>query len=170
LGMIVVALLVVAGVSVRAREALLHEARELRAGLGSARVSAQVAVASLIVIACHVATFTIATAAVGESVSAGRMLALAFVVLLGASIPLNIGGWGPREGIAGWAFALAGFGAAAGVAASILFGALVIISVIPGAIVMVASSARKGKANYAALGPAPLPVLVLADRSQEKTP
>ncbi|MDQ1563849.1 MAG: glycosyltransferase 2 family protein [Actinomycetota bacterium] len=170
LGMIVVALLVVAGVSVRAREALLHEARELRAGLGSARVSAQVAVASLIVIACHVATFTIATAAVGESVSAGRMLALAFVVLLGASIPLNIGGWGPREGIAGWAFALAGFGAAAGVAASILFGALVIISVIPGAIVMVASSARKGKANYAALAPAPLPVLVLADRSQEKTP
>jgi uncharacterized membrane protein YbhN (UPF0104 family) len=170
LGVIVVALLVVAGASVRAREALLHEARELRAGLGSVRVSAQVAVASLIVIACHVATFTIATAAVGESVSAGRMLALAFVVLLGASIPLNIGGWGPREGIAGWAFALAGFGAAAGVAASILFGALVIISVIPGAIVMVASSARKGKANYAALGPAPLPVLVLADRSQEKTP
>jgi hypothetical protein len=98
------------------------------------------------------------------------MLALAFVVLLGASIPLNVGGWGPREGIAGWAFALTGFGAAAGVAASTLFGALVIISVIPGAIVMVVSAVRKGKANYAAPGPAPSPVLVLADRSQEKTP
>jgi uncharacterized membrane protein YbhN (UPF0104 family) len=170
LGTIAVALLATLVVSVRARRALLHEARELRAGLGSARVSVQVAIASVIVIACHVATFTIAAAAVGESVPAGRMLALAFVVLLGASIPLNIGGWGPREGIAGWAFALAGFGAAAGVAASTLFGALVIISVVPGAIVMVVSTVRKGKANYAALGPAPLPVLVLADRSQEKTP
>jgi hypothetical protein len=130
----------------------------------------QVAIASLIVIACHVATFTIATAAVGESVPAGRMLALAFVVLLGASIPLNLGGWGPREGIAGWAFALTGFGAAAGVAASTLFGVLVSISVIPGAIVMVVSAVRKGKANEAALRPAPLPILVLADRSQEKTP
>jgi uncharacterized membrane protein YbhN (UPF0104 family) len=170
LGTIVIALLVTVVVSARARKALIHEARELRAGLGSARVSVQVAFASVVVIACHVATFTIATAAVGESVPAGRMLALAFVVLLGASIPLNIGGWGPREGIAGWAFALTGFGAAAGVAASTLFGALVIISVIPGAVVTAVSAVRRGKANYPVLRPAPLPVLVLADRSQEKTP
>ena len=185
LGVIVIALLVTTVMSMRGRRALLHEARQLRAGLGSARVSVQVAIASVIVIACHVATFAIATAAVGETVPPGRMLTLAFVVLLGASIPLNIGGWGPREGIAGGAFALAGFGAAAGVAASTLFGALVIISVAPGAIVTVVSTVRQGKANFAALRPAPQPglraspatllaptepVLAIADSSQEKTP
>jgi uncharacterized membrane protein YbhN (UPF0104 family) len=160
---IVVALLVTAAGSVRWRAALLHELRELRAGLGSTWVSVRVAIASVIVIACHVATFTIATAAVGENVPPLRMLALAFVVLLGASIPLNIGGWGPREGVAGWAFALAGFGASAGVAASTLFGALTIISVAPGAIVAVVSAVRQRKANDAA------PVLVLTAGNQEKT-
>jgi uncharacterized membrane protein YbhN (UPF0104 family) len=164
LGIIVVALLVTVALSARGRRALRHEGRQLRAGLGSARVSAQVVIASVVVIACHVATFAIATAAVGESVPPGRMLSLAFVVLLGASIPLNIGGWGPREGIAGGAFALAGFGAAAGVAASTLFGALVIISVAPGAIVAVVSAVRRGKTHFTA------PVLVPADSRQEKTP
>jgi 5-amino-6-(5-phosphoribosylamino)uracil reductase len=96
----------------------------------------------VIVIACHVATFTIATAAIGERVPALQLLSLAFVVLLGASIPLNIGGWGPREGVAGWAFAVAGLGASAGVAASTLFGVLAIISVAPGAIATVVFAAR----------------------------
>jgi uncharacterized membrane protein YbhN (UPF0104 family) len=183
LGVIVVALVTTAA-SVRGRRALLHEARELRAGLGSVRASVQVAIASVIVIACHVATFTIATAAVGESVPPLQMLTLAFVILLGASIPLNIGGWGPREGIAGWAFALAGFGASAGVAASTLFGVLAITSVVPGAIVTVVFTARKRKANDAVPRTAPrssrseppatpraltAPVPVLTARNQETT-
>lgn len=185
LGMILVALLVTSVASVRGRTALLHEARELRAGLGSVRASAKVGIASVIVIACHVATFTIATTAVGENVPPLQMLTLAFVILLGASIPLNVGGWGPREGIAGWAFALTGYGASAGVAASTLFGALTIISVAPGAIFTVVSAVRQRKANNAAPRPAPrsrlgdslstqsaptAPVLVLAARNQEKTP
>jgi glycosyltransferase 2 family protein len=152
---IVAAVLVTTVASPRGRRVLLHEARELRAGLGSVRVSVRVAIASVIVVACHVATFTIATAAVGESVPPLRMLTLALVVLLGASIPLNVGGWGPREGIAGWAFALAGFGASAGVAASTLFGVLAIISIAPGAIVAVVFAARRRKVKDAA------PVLVL---------
>ena len=167
-GTIVVALLATTVGSARGRKALLHEARELRAGLGSVRVCVRVAIASVIVIACHVATFTIATAAVGESVPPLQMLTLAFVILLGASIPLNIGGWGPREGVAGWAFALAGFGASAGVAASTLFGILAIISVAPGAIVTVFFAARRRKANNAVSTPT-APVLVLATGNQEKT-
>lgn len=186
LGMIVIALLVTIAASARARTALLHEARELRAGLGSVRASAQVAIASVIVIACHVATFTIATAAVAvaESVPPLQMLTLTFVILLGASIPLNIGGWGPREGIAGWAFALAGFDASAGVAASTLFGVLAIISVAPGAIVTVVSAARRHKAHDVVSRTAPrsrlseppassraptAPVPVVTAGNQEKT-
>ena len=164
---IVVALLITAVMSARARRVLVREARELRAGLGSIRVSAQVAIASVIVIACHVATFTIATVAVGERVPPLQMLTLALVVLIGASIPLNIGGWGPREGIAGWAFALAGFGASAGVAASTLFGVLTIISVAPGAIVTVVFAARKRKRKRKAITAAP--ALVLIATNLEKT-
>jgi uncharacterized membrane protein YbhN (UPF0104 family) len=164
---ILVAALLVTATGARGRRVLLTEARELRAGLGSARASLQVAVASVIIIACHVATFAIAAAAVGESVPTPRMLALALVVLLGASIPLNIGGWGPREGIAGWAFTLAGFGASAGVAASTLFGVLAITSVAPGAIATVVFAARRGKTN--AHAPVPVPVPVLTAMNLEKT-
>ncbi len=136
LAALVVAVAVAAATSVRVRRALRHEADELRAGLGSPAAFARVALASAIVVACHVACFAIATKAVGASVPAPRMLAIALIVLLAASIPLNVGGWGPREGMAGWAFALAGFGASAGIAASTLFGVLSIISVAPGALVM----------------------------------
>jgi len=128
--------------STRARAVLLSEARELRAALGSLRTALQVAIASVIVVGCHVATLTLAIVAVGERMPVVRMLTLALVILLGASIPLNIGGWGPREGIAGWAFALAGAGAPAGVAASTLFGVLTILSIAPGAFVAATAAAR----------------------------
>ncbi len=135
------AVLVVAGItagaaSTRVRRALRNELDELRAGLGTTAGFTRVAVASVIVVACHIAIFAIATNAVGASVPPARMPAVALVVLLAASIPFNVGGWGPREGAAGWAFAVAGFGASAGVAASTLYGVLAFISVAPGAIVL----------------------------------
>ena len=123
-----------AAASTRVRRALAREATALRAVLGSTAVSAQIVAASIIVVCCHVATFAIATAAVGANVPPARIIVLAVVVLLAASIPVNIGGWGPREGAAGWAFAVAGFGAAAGVSAATLFGILAIIAVAPGVI------------------------------------
>jgi uncharacterized membrane protein YbhN (UPF0104 family) len=143
LGIAIVATVLAAAVSVRCRMALLHEAHELRAGLGSPLTCMQVAVASAIVVCCHVTTFMIATAAVGENVPPAQLASLAFIILLGASIPLNIGGWGPREGVAGWAFAVAGFGASAGVAAATLFGVLAIIAFVPGALVMVFAARRQ---------------------------
>jgi uncharacterized membrane protein YbhN (UPF0104 family) len=135
LAVLVLATIAAALASTRVRRALRREVEELRAGLGSVTVAVQATVVSIVVVCCHVATFAIATAAVGASVPPLRMLTLALVVLLAASIPLNIGGWGPREGIAGWAFALAGFGASAGVSAATLFGVLAIISIVPGVIV-----------------------------------
>ncbi len=124
----------------RVRRILRNEARELRTGLGSVAVSAQAVAASLVVVCCQLATFAVATAAVGAGVPASRMPALAVVVLLAASIPVNVGGWGPREGVAGWAFALAGFGASAGVASASLFGILALLSFTPGVIVTALAS------------------------------
>ena len=44
-------------------------------------------------------------AAVGVPLSPARLVPLALVVLLAGSVPLNVGGWGPREGVAAWVFA-----------------------------------------------------------------
>jgi uncharacterized membrane protein YbhN (UPF0104 family) len=155
LGTIGGGVLIAAVASVAVREKLLREGRELRASLGSAGAPFPVVIASIIVIACHVATFTLATAAVGIRVPPTQMLTLAIVILFGASIPLNVGGWGPREGIAGWAFALGGFGASGGVAASTLFGVLTVIAVSPGAIIALVFAIRGRRAKDTAQRTAP---------------
>jgi uncharacterized membrane protein YbhN (UPF0104 family) len=129
---------VVAVFSVRTRRVVARELGELRVGVGSPAAALKVTAASVIALACQVAVFAIAVAAVGERVAPLTTVALALVVLLGASIPVNVGGWGPREGIAGWVFATAGLGSAAGVAASTMFGVLAMIAVTPGAIVALA--------------------------------
>ena len=65
------------------------------------------------------------------------MVPLALVVLAGSAMPANVAGWGPREGVAAWAFAAAGLGASAGVTAAAAYGALVLVAALPGAVVLV---------------------------------
>ena len=75
-----------------------------------------------VVVAGHAATFLIAARTAGASASTARMLPLALLVLLAMGVPTNIAGWGPREGVAAWAFAAAGLGAAQGVATAVVYG------------------------------------------------
>jgi hypothetical protein len=58
------------------------------------------------------------------------------VVLAGSAVPANVAGWGPREGVAAWAFAATGLGASAGVTAAAAYGALVLLAALPGAVVL----------------------------------
>ncbi|WP_233265612.1 lysylphosphatidylglycerol synthase transmembrane domain-containing protein [Leifsonia sp. AG29] len=127
----------------RIRRTLRRESAELRAALGSAGTLIRVVVASLIACCCHLATLWVAIAAVGAAVPPAQLPTLGVVVLLGAAIPVNVGGWGPREGVAGWAFAVAGLGVSTGVAAATLFGVLALIAVAPGAAVAAAALVRK---------------------------
>jgi len=60
------------------------------------------------------ATFVIAARIAGSTAPLGELIALLMVIQIAAGIPLSIGGWGPREGAAAWAFAAAGLGAANG--------------------------------------------------------
>ena len=68
--------------------------------------------ASLVAVTAHVATFLLAARAAGSAASAVLVLPLALLVLLAMGLPANVAGWGPREGVAAWAFASAGLGAA----------------------------------------------------------
>jgi glycosyltransferase 2 family protein len=67
-----------------------------------------------------------------------QLLPLGLVVLLAAAIPLNVGGWGPREGAAAWVFAATEWGAAAGASVATAFGVLTLVAVLPGAVVLLA--------------------------------
>lgn len=95
-----------------------------------------VLVASLLVVGGYLAMFLLAVSAVGLHGPVTRLLPLALVVLLAAAIPLNVGGWGPREGVAAWVFAAAGWGAAAGAATATAFGVLSLAAVLPGAVML----------------------------------
>ena len=138
---------VAAAVSGRARRAITREMTILQSAFGTVGTVVGVFAASSIVVLGHVATFVVACIAVGIEASPERLAAVALIVMLAGSIPLNIGGWGPREGAAAWAFAGAGLGAAAGVAASTAFGVLAMIAVAPGAAVVAASALRRRQAT-----------------------
>ena len=58
------------------------------------------------------------------------------VVLFSMVIPLTIGGWGVREATAGTVWALAGLPESEGVAASVTYGLLVLVSALPGLMVL----------------------------------
>jgi hypothetical protein len=100
-----------------------------------------VVLASVVATAGYVATLVVATRAVGVDASTAVLLPLALVVLVAAGLPLNLAGWGPREGTAAWAFAAAGLGAAAGMATAVAYGAIVLVANLPGLLVLAAGRA-----------------------------
>jgi uncharacterized membrane protein YbhN (UPF0104 family) len=101
-----------------------------------------VVLASTVAVAGHLSTYLVAARAVGVTTSLVTLLPLALLVLLAAGLPLNVAGWGPREGMAAWAFAAAGLGAAEGVATAVAYGTIVLVATLPGAVVLVVASSR----------------------------
>ena len=61
-----------------------------------------------------------------------QLLPLALVVLVAMGLPLNVAGWGPREGAAAWAFGAAGLGAAGGVGTAVAYGVMALVASLPG--------------------------------------
>lgn len=94
--------------------------------------------ASTVVVAGHTAMFLVAARAAGVAASSAQLLPLALLILLAMSVPTNIGGWGPREGVAAWAFGAAGLGAAQGVTVAVGYGVLVLVASLPGAAMLAA--------------------------------
>jgi hypothetical protein len=72
-----------------------------------------------------------------------QFLPLAVLVLVAMAVPTNIGGWGPREGMAAWAFAAAGLGAGLGVATATVYGVLALAAILPGAPLIAAARLQR---------------------------
>ncbi|MEO8094465.1 MAG: lysylphosphatidylglycerol synthase domain-containing protein [Pseudolysinimonas sp.] len=128
----------VVAVTARGRRMLRRELVVLRKVFSDPRRSLVVVGSSVVFVASLSATFVVACLAVGVRASLADLIALALIALSAATLPINVGGWGPREAAAASAFAVVGLGAAAGVAASTAFGVLTLIAVAPGAIVLLA--------------------------------
>jgi uncharacterized membrane protein YbhN (UPF0104 family) len=107
-----------------------------------------VALASVGTTAGHVAIFLVAEHAVGVDAPWETQVTIALVVLVLSSVPLNVAGWGLREGAGAWAFAYAGLGAATGLTVTIEFGVLGALATTPGLLVLVADVvARRSRRN-----------------------
>jgi hypothetical protein len=135
-------------------------ATDLRRGLLVRGVWPRLTLASVLVVAGHTATFVIAARVAGSTAPLGELIALLMVIQIAAGIPLNIGGWGPREGAAAWAFAAAGLGAANGVTVSTLYAVLMLAAVSPGAGLLLKDAVRRrrgGEHPGEGSGPDPAP-------------
>lgn len=115
---------------------------DVRAGLLARRTWLGVLVASTVAVAGHLATFVLAARTAGSTAPLTLLVPLTLLALLAMGLPANVAGFGPREGVAAWAFDAAGLTAAEGVAAATVYGALVLVASLPGAAVLVARRVR----------------------------
>jgi uncharacterized membrane protein YbhN (UPF0104 family) len=121
-------------------------AANLRDGLFARRNWPGIVLASAVVVAGHAATFVIAARTAGSAAPLARLVPLALLALLAMGLPVNVGGWGPREGVAAWAFGAAGLTATLGVSTAVVYGVLALVASLPGAAVPVVGWIRRTQA------------------------
>lgn len=110
---------------------------DVRDGLLARDVWPSVALLSAAALAGHCTLFLIAMRAAGATQSLEQLLPIVIVALLAMGLPVNIGGWGPREGVTALMFAAAGLGATQGLTAAVAYGLLGLVASLPGALMLV---------------------------------
>jgi glycosyltransferase 2 family protein len=117
----------------RVRRALTSDVRD---ALLARRAWPAIALASVLVVVGHAIAFVIAARTAGASADLSQLFPLALLAMLAMVLP-SVAGWGPREGATAWAFAAAGLGAEQGVATAVVYGIMVLVASLPGALVLV---------------------------------
>jgi uncharacterized membrane protein YbhN (UPF0104 family) len=131
------AAVLLAGLGVLARRLPARLFDDVRRGLLARRTWPLIALSSAVVLAGHLATFLVAARAAGASAPLSRLAPLMVLALLAMALPLNVGGWGPREGVMAWAFGAAGLTATLGLTIAVVYGLLAFVASLPGAGVLV---------------------------------
>ncbi|MEU7480759.1 lysylphosphatidylglycerol synthase transmembrane domain-containing protein [Lentzea sp. NPDC042327] len=90
-------------------------------------------------VAGYVALFLVAARAAGSDATVTQLAPVVVVALLVMAIPVNIGGFGPREAFLAVAFGAAGLGAQQGFTTGIVYGVLALVASLPGAVVLLTS-------------------------------
>jgi uncharacterized membrane protein YbhN (UPF0104 family) len=120
---------------------------EIRAGLLARRNWPGIVLASTAVLAWHLATFVVAARAAGSQASLLRLAPLMLLALLAMALPLNVGGWGPREGVTAWAFGAAGLSAAQGLTIAVVYGLFAFVAARPGLAVILSRAVARRRAR-----------------------
>jgi uncharacterized membrane protein YbhN (UPF0104 family) len=111
---------------------------------------------SLLSMVSLVTKFAIAAAALGTVSNSWDVVTLALIALAGMSIPLGVGGFGPREAVTALAFTAVGLSSDAGVATSAAYGVMAAVSALPGVVVMALDRRPRVTRPAPALEPAAL--------------
>ena len=138
-------------------------AGDVREGLLTRRALPAIVLASTVVVIGHAVTLVIAARTAGTTAPLSRMLPLALLAMMAMVLP-SLAGWGPREGATAWVFGAAGLGAGQGVATAVVYGVMVLVASLPGAVVLVAVWLRRARP---AVRREPLPARIrVASRSE----
>jgi uncharacterized membrane protein YbhN (UPF0104 family) len=110
---------------------------DIRLGLLARDTWPGVMTLSAVALAGHLTLFLVAARVAGSPAPFTELLPLMVLALFAMGLPVNVGGWGPREGVSAWAFAAAGLGAGQGVTVAVVYGVLTFVASLPGAVVPV---------------------------------
>jgi hypothetical protein len=101
--------------------------------------SARVAVLgwSVVTVAGPLALVAVAGTALGTVTGWREILLVGVILLAASSLPVGLAGFGPRESVAAVTAGMVGLSATQGVSTAVGFGVLVVVSVLPGAAVLV---------------------------------
>ncbi|AGL17916.1 lysylphosphatidylglycerol synthase transmembrane domain-containing protein [Actinoplanes sp. N902-109] len=141
---------------------------EVREGLLARRNWPGIVLASTVVLAGHLATFVVAARAAGSDASVLELAPLMLLALLAMTLPVNVGGYGPREAVTAWAFGAAGLSASQGLTIAVIYGLFAFVAALPGLVVIVRRAIRPARTRAVVqISPAPalltiVPVLPVA--------
>lgn len=135
--------LVVAALLWRVPRVRTAVARDVRRGVLTRRTGPGVVLLSIAALAGHLALFVVAARAAGAQAPLVELVPLLVAALLAMVLPVNVGGWGPREAVAAIGFGAAGFGAALGLTVAVVYGVLCLIACLPGAAVLLLHRRRE---------------------------
>jgi uncharacterized membrane protein YbhN (UPF0104 family) len=126
----------------RIRAALRTGLSDARAGVFTRGIWPGLLLLSVATLAGYLTLFVVAARAAGSQAALGALLPLLVLGLLAMALPLNVGGWGPREGVTAVAFGSVGLGASQGLTVAVVYGVLSLIACLPGVVVLVLRAAR----------------------------
>lgn len=130
-------LLALAGTALwRGRRHVVRFRGAVQAALLAREVLLRQLLASLLIVASYVAVYLCCMRMIGVDTPVVATAPLVPWVLLAMAIPLSIAGWGVREGAAALVWEVAGLDPAQGVAISISYGIVILLSSLPGALML----------------------------------
>jgi glycosyltransferase 2 family protein len=127
----------------RWRRGLATTLADLRTGLLSRDTWPAVVGLSTVVLVGHFALFVVAARTAGVTAPVSELVAPVALTLLASGLPINIGGWGPRESASALSFGAVGLGATQGLTVAVVYGVLTFVTTLPGAAVLLLRSADR---------------------------